>query len=271
MRLQSSEATDVTNSVAAVAPEITETLPDRAELDALLASAAAASRKRALTTRRLRVGVITLLVVSLAATAFTSFVKHRFDWDMFNLLNLISLVGIATGVGATQKNVAKSLAQYDDLRCVGFLAEALEYGDKEIADIAANSLINLLPRMQPADAALLEPPQRECLRRALIVGTSKFKEPLAIAILKALERIGDDRDTIAVTRLANSADTQKYSDGLRSAAHNCLDALQIKAEENERRNTLLRPGSISAPADQLLRPVQSTDASDELLRAHNGE
>ncbi|HSV74292.1 MAG TPA: hypothetical protein VLH79_11085, partial [Chthonomonadales bacterium] len=58
-------------------------------------------------------------------------------------------------VSTVQKNAARKLAEFDDIRSTGFLLEALEYDDKQLREIAAAKLTVLLPRLKASDAVLL--------------------------------------------------------------------------------------------------------------------
>ena len=90
------------------------------------------------------------------------------------------------------------LAQRDDIRVVGPLAEALRSWDREAQEIAEAALIRLLPRLRAEHDVLLTPDQRKTLNRAL----RGRNELLALAILKALKHIGDSAESLTcVTRM----------------------------------------------------------------------
>jgi hypothetical protein len=91
--------------------------------------------------------------------------------------------------------------------------------------------------------------------------------PLTLAILKALEQIGDESAIPVVERLA---DEWRHNPKVTQAAQECLPSLQKRVEETKHARTLLRASSNgeSVPTEMLLRPaVNATpDGPDQLLR-----
>ena len=61
--------------------------------------------------------------------------------------------------------LARELADMDEVEGVGRLTEVLEWPDPEIRNIAAVALTRLLPRLKASDATLLSPSQRTSLQR----------------------------------------------------------------------------------------------------------
>ncbi len=110
------------------------------------------------------------------------------------------------------------LANYNDLRAVGPLIEALTDGqeDREICVVARELLLHLLPRMQPQNAELLTAPQQEAL--------------LTLAH-------GDDAD-------------------LKAAAERCLQAVAARRIRQRVRGNLLRV--IDADTTQTVVPPEET-------------
>jgi hypothetical protein len=180
-----------------------------------------------------------------------------------------SLVGlIVGGMAATQgqKNASMILAQFDDVRAVGPLAAAREFGDKNLRAVCDTALIRLLPRLQANHADLLNEDQRTCLRHALYGKDTG----LTLAILKGLEQVGNADDLPSVEGLARGEGHAALNMRVQNAAKDCLIYLRPRAEEERARPTLLRASIASATApDTLLRPAEGVPAADpqQLLRA----
>lgn len=172
--------------------------------------------------------------------------------------------------------VAKTIADIDDVRMIGPLAEAWseERSLKPKSVIAA--LCRLLPRLQASDAHLLTREQRTCLYHAINWRAGRavyqYDRPLTIAILKALQQIGDKEALPYARRAALSM----HKD-VREAANDCLKFLVEQAEQHKHGAHLLRPADArtSAP-DVLLRAstdmtAQQQTPPEQLLRPHNQE
>jgi hypothetical protein len=160
-----------------------------------------------------------------------------------------------------QRNrAAQILAAFDDVRIVGPLAEALQYGGADTRDAARRTLLRLLPKMQSSDASRLSDRQRDCLYALLESSDTE----LVLAILKALEQIGDDRAVLYVEALTVSRDT-----AIREAAVACLPFLKARAEQQRLSQTLLRASrAADTTPELLLRPARGTGETDpqQLLR-----
>jgi hypothetical protein len=184
------------------------------------------------------------------------------------LSQLATMSGVFGAVAAAtqgQKKAAKELAQFEDIRAVGPLAEALEYQDKGLRSEAEAALIRLLPRLQASDAGHLNEDQRKCLHRALYCKNTS----LVLAILKALEQVGDEKALPYVEKLAEGRTRRSRDRQIQADAASCLPYLKQRAEESRSRQTLLRAASaLDTPADILLRPVMASadTPSEELLR-----
>ncbi len=231
------------------------------DFDARLAILREESRKRALRQKRF-IGIflsIVFLVVLLAIfTHNTSFFNYMGSY--------VSLLTIGAAASQNQKFAALSIAQFNDVRAVGPLAEALEYKDKVVLPIAEKALIGLLPRMKASDAHLLSPEQRAYLNRAL---RGKNIE-LTLAILKAWEQVGDTKAIEDVEKLAAGRGQGGRNPNVVAAAQECLPFLRQSAERQQIGSQLLRPsdGNLT-PSDVLLRPSMphaSTEPPNQLLR-----
>ena len=142
------------------------------------------------------------------------------------------------------------LAQRDDVRVVGPLAEALRSWDGEAQQIAEEALIRLLPRLRPIHDILLTPDQRKNLHRAL----RGKNELLAIAVLKALRYIGDSESLICVTRIVYERSRSGVDSRLQDAAIACLPDLRDRVEDQKAVSTLLRASEPTRLPQEHLRP-----------------
>ncbi len=138
-----------------------------------------------------------------------------------------------------------------------------------------HALIRLLPQMKASDVNLLSPKQYESLYSTLKSGGGD-SAPLAyltefrLAILKALEQVGDERAIPAVQRVANTPAFLPTAKRLREAAERCLPLLQSNHQTIEATKTLLRASSAEqASPETLLRAAEFMPdaAPGELLRA----
>ena len=157
---------------------------------------------------------------------------------------------------------------HDDARAVGPLAQLCCFTLLEpVSDIAAVPLLRLLPRMTPADARHLSDSQMDALLSLLVVrreewGTLRPAKELPLAILKALEQIGDRRAVEPVKRLTTGRVNRRYH----AAARECLSALERHGEERDYHRSLLLASSASAGTQTLLRAaVSQTEPQPELL------
>jgi hypothetical protein len=177
------------------------------------------------------------------------------------LFNLIFIFGPLMGIRFGK--AAKILAEQDDIRIVGALAEACVFAEAQGEVLEA--LLRLLPQMKASDTHLLNADQKEALYKVLNGGV----EPLVLAILKSLEQIGDGGALPYVEKLANPPKNKEVSEEVQEAAQACLPFLTERAQEENNRSTLLRASEPTTQPDELLRPVTATAESDPnvLLRA----
>jgi hypothetical protein len=168
-----------------------------------------------------------------------------------------------------QRRLLVSLAAHDDVRIVGPLISAYYWPDMEVhAATIAEALVRLLPRLKVSDASILDEKQRESLRRALGSGN----DALILAILKALEQIGNERDVKVVQRLAYGRAWTLRQKVIQEAAAACLPGLQARLERSGNKllrvtddhdESLLRPSSNAGYTDTLLRPDRTDSSKDE--------
>ena len=133
---------------------------------------------------------------------------------------------------------------------------------------SAVRLMELLPRLTPADAALFSDAQRQNFHRAL----ADTNTDLVTIVLKALEKIGDGRAVPYVARLAAGKGRARVDPQVLYAAQRCLPILQARALYDTANHTLLRSASPPpANGEQLLRSAHDTvipgaeECSDPLM------
>ena len=170
----------------------------------------------------------------------------------------------------------EKLTRVGGVKAIGTLLEILG-GPKAARQVAplVVALTELLPQMKASDAGLLTQAQRRMLNSALKNGfAGKLNALLTLnyrlAILKALEQVGDASAIPVVAHLANGKAQTANQKTLKAAAQECLPLLQNNLGGVEANKMLLRASSPeSAAPETLLRPVEFTpDANPkQLLRA----
>lgn len=176
-------------------------------------------------------------------------------------------VGEARGTGMPAPARVRHDLSLADPRAVGALAVALKEGGGSIQHTASEALLALLPRVRPDHAVHIAPIQMN----ALLELAFRSHSSMQIAVLQALEQIGDGRAIPVVQNLALSPHR-----AVREQARQCLPFLTTRARKAEQSATLLR-GAVSPGADaggrELLRPtvsrIEQTTRPDELLRSTN--
>ena len=165
----------------------------------------------------------------------------------------------------------QSLADTNDIRLIGSLAETLEARSSPFRAVKAALgfsagarreesraiLLKLLPALRVSDSATLGISQKRALARAL-----NFNDPeLTLAILKAQEQIGGVEALPFVENLARGRGDVSRDWQIMEAAKECLPFLQMRMEDRQASAQLLRPVN---------NAVNPTDAQ-QLLRATPNE
>jgi len=159
----------------------------------------------------------------------------------------------------------------EDLRAAGPLAQiCLSAPFGSLFDLAATPLLRLLPRLQAGDARYFSDDQIQALlgllapRNQYMISMRSLPE-LPLAILIALEQIGDSRAIEPVKRLATGRINWRYQ----KAAQECLRYLVQHGEERNRNRSLLLPSSLKTEPEMLLRAAnrQAVKQPEQLLRA----
>lgn len=179
------------------------------------------------------------------------------------------LVLLMTGVVVYPGLMVKRLPPESDQIDIGTLIDALpmpvSIGVWRLPPFgAANRLMEILPRLTVNDFALLTSAQLSRLHGHLNPSAADAEPYFAVAILKALERVGDCTSLPYVKRLSE----RDVMEPVRGVAQRCLPELRRLVKEQQAGGTLLRA---CEPANEsLLRPASSlTQAgADTLLRPH---
>jgi HEAT repeat protein len=159
-----------------------------------------------------------------------------------------------------------ALKELDDPRLVNEFAQCLQDRDRNVRSDAAYALKRLLPKLQAGDAESLSPESMDALIRVL----GGRDRDLSIAILKALEQVGDERALPAVERLASRKGRGRDGHVYR-AAEECLPALRQRAERSRQAHTLLRAADSVDDATVLLRPARAgVSTVERLVRPADG-
>lgn len=145
----------------------------------------------------------------------------------------------------------KSLASVGDTRLVGTLAMGLGDPHPLVRAEAAAGLIALLPCVEAQDREYLGAIEMRLLLRAL----DGDNPTLAVAVLRALQKIGDER---ALRRVAFLIDSPVHFPPVRAAAETCLPHFKLRIREGRLAQSLLRP----VPTDE-----REDSAHETLLRS----
>jgi len=179
---------------------------------------------------------------------------------------LCILIGALTAP-QSHHHALDTLLPIADARAVGPLLDLLPsaYAGKRKAIVSL--LIHLLPQLQDRDIHLLQPSHRSQLRSALIEGDFQQEREYLLAILKAMEQIGNNEDLAVVTRIAIGQSDSWQERQVREAARACLPPLREHVEQLKHRDMLLRPAFAVAP-EELLHPAiaESDPNPTQLLR-----
>lgn len=232
---------------------------------------------------RFAYGVLFLVYVSVAGALWCAFRNTEIGVFLAGvaigfptLILLLALRGMQYNT-MRQTTTAFALAQMDDIRAVGPLAEALEFRDTSFLGFleprrhAVGALTRLLPALREEHADLLNATQRTCLARVLADGPTE----LAIHVLNAFQHVGTGQELPAVRRCADRRPWSATDRRVPAAARECLPILEERAREEKNSQTLLRPSLEAATAapDVLLRAASGAAVCEpeQLLRAAAGE
>lgn len=216
-----------------------------------------------------RLGLCTLVPGSVYL-AMTSFGAH--DWVSVGVWTALGVVATQLHrftLSPKQIDLAKKLAESRDVQAIGPLAEMLEWPDLESRHIAEVALSSLLPLVKANDRGLLTTKQRAILYRLLKPTDTRKYWQLQLALLEALEQIGDDAAVPYVEELAKVTPRSGVQKRVKDRADACLPFLSEKAEQSRHSQMLLRGSSVpTAAPETLLRPATENPETrpQELLR-----
>jgi len=165
------------------------------------------------------------------------------------------------------KGLMNNLANISDLRIAGPLVEIVALEESIANKMAAQLLTRLLPRFRASDAKLLTDGQHTALLRTL--NRTNATPEYFVAVLKALEQIGDARALPVVESLATGRRATIAPRRVQAAAQDCLPFLRVRCDQQRASQTLLRASDAAGmQTDTLLRPAQGggTTEATELLR-----
>lgn len=237
------------------------------EIEALLLQLSIEAQKRK-RKRRLKLIIIGVYLSFMALMLAIRIFWHSRDGLSFPFINFFWMIGGLGAASQLQKEGVRKLAKNLDIRGVGHFVDALGFRDKEVAKAATDALLVLLPRLQASDSHLLNDDQRAILHKQIRGDNTD----LILAILKALEQIGDAKAVPFVEERANEANRRGNRGNIRQireAAQACLPALNARVELERASHTLLRAAkSDRTDTGMLLRPASGAQMVDEqqLLR-----
>jgi HEAT repeat protein len=240
---QASERDEAQEALEALGPEA---------VDALIA----VLQKEAVSYRKRR----TMAYVGLAAFVVVMIVLAVLQSDNVAFITTFTSFMTFATASQLQKNAAKKLAEYDDVRIVGHLAAQLDVQDGDLRKQVVPRLTQLLPRLRASDSVYITPEQHAALTRVLKRPNLKKESAFVEAVVRAMEQIGTEEDVEPVRRLASENGPAARYPAIREAA---------RAERLREANTLLRAASApESPSETLLRPASgSADVdSSNLLR-----
>jgi hypothetical protein len=215
------------------------------------------SKQRKLRRQLFIAGIVGVVLLSKNVPAL-----HGFgDWWWFFLFGAGGTAAAQAGDMRRSRQLAHQLAIARDPRAVSVLVVAARDGDPDTQRIAIQGLTSILPQLRASDAdAVTEQGMNALLN--LLGRTADMT--LQVAILRALEQVGDERAISIVEMLADPQENASVYE----AARSCLGFLRSRAEQARMRNTLLRPAAASVEPDRtLLRPAASSETpADQLLR-----
>lgn len=213
--------------------------------------------------RRRKVGRAVIIVALLGMLVWLMVLLRispgGFIWP---IIQVVAAIWAADRAVHARRDAATTLLKAGDPRAVGVLAVAVRDGDPHVRRVAEDALHTLLPRVRTNDAVYITPDQMQALLSLL----EDYDDRLRIAVLTALEQIGDARAIPYVMQLSLFA-----SPTVRKRAEECLPFLEERVRLARESATLLRASSAAsaiAAADQLLHPAYANTPmpAEQLLR-----
>jgi hypothetical protein len=238
-------------------------------------------RRQAEKCRKTSIWMLLLTLAVIASFIFTGWLILTFSGEVAGfllwlpaILASISIPITATYTRRRQRRAIKRLANLNDVRAIGPLADVLSFTDAESRAIARDALVEILPRLKATDSSRLDTQRRSNLGIVL-----KGQDiPLMMALLKAYQQIGDERDLPFVERLLEDVSRggnpgRAYPSAvpqILQAVLDCLPFIEARTQYKQARQTLLRAsGQPPETPNELLRPTVASKATDpqQLLRS----
>lgn len=216
--------------------------------------------------KRRRARLVWAFVIIVAALALMTVSRHQ---NYGFVAPAMSLLLGAAAASQLQRAGANLLAGFDDVRAISPLIDTLRVKEEDLRMVARTALVKLLPKLQATDSALVSHEQWELLYPFLRLDRCTDNLDLTLAILKALEQLGDSRALKPVRTLAEFELPFGRQKTAREAAAECLPFLIQRAEHEMQSQTLLRAvENPMAASATLLRPASGASAQNHeaLLR-----
>lgn len=208
--------------------------------------------------------VTAIMVAGYCLLIVVSIILFRNRFQFYFIQIPLQTLGVLAGVDAQVKlrrNAVTALGKSASPQMLGAFAACLEDRDADVRQAAQEALIELLPRVQASDRAYLSSADMDILLKRL----GGKDRRLTLAILKALEQIGDEK---ALTKVEAIASDRFNPDDILLAAQACLPFLRERSEALRQAHTLLRASEPTTAPETLLRPVQGSAPveANQLLR-----
>ena len=190
-------------------------------------------------------------------------------------LQMLLFIGslIARSIWCSQGLNVDAIVRSKEVQSVGDLVDLLEtrgsasyIGDERVEAIKTG-LTALLREIRPEDINMLSPLQRKRLYWYLMSSDTH----LVLALLQALQYIGDNDALSAICKLEAGNWSAARNEEVRTAAKECREAIEERAQQAADPRNLLRASSVTSSSDEMLRPAYQAsippEETDQLLRS----
>lgn len=223
-----------------------------------------------------------IALLSIFLIAHYGFGVGRFRFPIFEIYSLYWLCyALQYAVSRylptqARQSIARILAETQDMRFLGVGLSLLQdnKSDPAVTKSVLIAIRRLLPQIRNDQRDQLTQEQKKAFLHLLI---SPYEDvPLTLAVLKALEQVGDEGAMPVVERLAAEPPATPKMKQVRQAACACLEHLHLHAQESHQAQTLLRASAASSSETSgvLLRPAENTGDTvppEQLLRSSTQE
>ncbi len=191
----------------------------------------------------------------------------------------VSLILGETALSTDSKSLLQRLSEVNDIRYLSLFLRCSKSPNPDINILAKDIVISTLKGVKSSDRYKISASTQKELTDRIDI----WKPQLTLAILNALEKIGDEKAIPRVEKLIAELPGRKYfnlrrvtpgsseanDEAMQEAAESCIAILKNRAVEFSESQTLLRASSVPVQAEKLLRPAQSSGEDqhpEELLR-----